>query len=83
MTADLTESQLVLPKDWYKSKVVWFNLIMTLVDTVAMVQTTIDVFSSQYPDPRWVLATFLLTLIHGFGNVVLRIWFTTSPIKSG
>lgn len=62
-------------KKWYESKTVWYNLIMTVIDIAALVQEV-------YTDvPEWVLLG--AAMIHGSGNVVLRIWFTDKPIEMG
>jgi len=56
-------------KKWYQSKTVWFNVIMTVTDAAALMAETV-------PEPYKVG----LLALHGFGNIVLRIWFTDTEV---
>lgn len=60
-------------KEWYESKMVWFNIIMTVVELVAFVGTLPGLPSEVLP---------YLATIQGVGNVVLRVWFTELGIRS-
>jgi len=59
-------------KKWYQSKTIWFNSIMTLVDTAAFLEAVPGL-------PEWLPVVALL--VHGIGNIILRVWFTSEPIK--
>ena len=54
---------------WFRSKTVWFNVIMTALLLVDGLQV-LKLVPVEY-----------LTVITLFGNVVLRVWFTGSPIQ--
>ena len=56
-------------KPWYLSKVIWFNVIMTVLDIVALVETFV---------PQEAVVIF--AIIHGVGNIILRRWFTSTQI---
>lgn len=60
------------------SKTIWFNVVMTLVDIATFVQ---DIVAEVFP-PNWqpVVKT-IVVLIHGIGNIVLRIWFNQTPLS--
>lgn len=60
-------------KQWYASKTIWFNLIMTVVGTAAAVQTVYTQLSDQ--------SIMALVLTQTMGNLILRIWFTDSKIE--
>lgn len=47
-------------KKWYKSKVLWFNLIVLIMGSVDLLSTVITI------------PTEVLTLVAGFGNLLLR-----------
>lgn len=59
-------------KPWYTSKTLWFNVIMTILDVLAVLQG-----SALLENQPEVLAG--LSALHGAGNVALR-FVTTKPI---
>ena len=62
-------------KPWYESKTIWFNLLMTAVEVIAVLQTVVS-------DIELNSQLFMaLATIHGIINVVLRVWFTDQRIK--
>jgi Mg2+/citrate symporter len=58
-------------KQWYHSKTIWFNVIMT-ISGIAVVVTP-------HVPEQW---TALTMSIQGIGNLVLRVWFTSSSISN-
>lgn len=55
-------------KKWYQSKTIWLNLVTFLAG--------IGSFSGVIPvDPRIILT------VAAIANTILRIWFTTEPVK--
>ena len=56
-------------KKWYQSKTLWFNILTTVVLTAQMVG---DLYL------EYATITILLA---GFGNIMLRVWFTTTEIE--
>ena len=58
-------------KYWFESKTLWFNIVMTIVDILALA-TDMQIGGQPLAIP--------LAFAHGAGNVILRIWFTDSPI---
>jgi hypothetical protein len=58
-------------KSIFTSKTVWFNVIMTILGIVTYLQgvSTLEVYAPYF-------ATIL-----AIGNIVLRVWFTVTPIK--
>lgn len=58
-------------KLWYQSKMVWFNLIMTLINILALLQV--------FPGLSPMIVEYLI-LLQGIGNIILRIWFTNTGI---
>jgi len=61
----------VVTKPWYASKTVWLNAVATLVAIYSLLQVT-PVFPTAYLP--------YLGLAVGVLNVVIRIWFTDTPI---
>lgn len=59
-------------KFWYQSKIVWFNILMTIVDLASFISTFQGV-------PEWLVG--VSSIVHGVGNIILRIWFTDTIIK--
>ena len=55
----------------FLSKTVWFNIIMTVIGVVTALQGI----------PTLEQYGVLFALILSVGNVILRVWFTTQPIK--
>lgn len=58
-------------KKWYESKTVWFNVILTLVEVIALAS---DLHIGGEA------ALLYLAFAQGVGNVVLRVWFTNKPV---
>lgn len=56
-------------KKWYKSKVIWWNIITIVLGIV-------EVYNKSYPIPAEVLS-----FVNGIGNMVLR-FLTTKGIGS-
>lgn len=56
---------------FYKSKTVWFNILMTLIGVITAFQgmPTLQAWAPLFAD---ILAV---------GNIILRVWFTTTPIQ--
>jgi hypothetical protein len=57
-------------KEWYQSKIVWLNILTTIVlmaEFVGQVQ------------PELLSATITIS---GLLNIVLRVWFTNTEIRS-
>lgn len=61
-----------MTKLWYTSKTVWINVVATLVALYSLFQVT-PIF------PQTWLPYFGLAV--GILNVILRIWFTDSPVS--
>jgi hypothetical protein len=57
------------PKFFYLSKTVWLNVVLTAIGAVALLT---DAVPAEYK-PYVILAGGIL-------NVVLRVWFTDTPI---
>lgn len=57
---------------WYQSKTIWFNVLITILGVVASLQgiATFDKYAQ------------VLGLITVIGNVILRVWFTSTNISS-
>jgi len=53
---------------WYLSRTVWFNVITTIIG-IASLGNMLPIDSK------------ILVAIIGIGNVILRVWFTDSPIE--
>lgn len=60
-------------KDIIYSKTFWFNLVMTVLNSASFVIT----MAGQLPESVVLGAV----MIQGFGNIVLRVWFTDRAIK--
>jgi hypothetical protein len=57
-------------KSWFHSKTVWINLLTMVGALVALPEV------SSYVSPQ------VLLLVSGAANIVLRIWFTTTPVSA-
>lgn len=55
---------------WFESKTVWFNGVLTLIGTATLLQGTFPHYAP------------LFVLIGGIGNLILRIWFTSTSIAA-
>ena len=65
-------------KSVYKSKMVWFNVVMLIVLAVPVILTAVKQI-----EPAWaVLADAIASLITGIGNIILRVYFTDTPIDT-
>lgn len=60
-------------KNWWESKTVWFNIVMTVINGAGFVIS----MAGQLPEQLIVYAL----MVQGFGNIVLRTWFTDTRIK--
>ena len=60
------------PIPWYKSKLTWLGVIMTLLGVLPLVQSLLA---------QTVIAPAdFVALFGGILTVVLRVWFTDAPI---
>jgi len=59
-------------KKWMHSKTIWFNLVMTFINSAGFVLS----MASQLPEAIVMYAV----MIQGFGNIVLRTWFTDTKL---
>lgn len=59
---------------WYTSKTVWFNAITSIVAILTLVPQVSGVLPDEFH--KYIL------LAVGALNVVLRIWFTDSPVTT-
>lgn len=66
-------------KQWYESKTVWFNIIAAILGVLPVIGAYIKVIS---PDAATITDATIVFLA-GIGNVILRIYFTDTPIQSG
>jgi len=65
-------------KPIYKSKMVWFNVIMLIVLSIPVILAAVKSI-----EPGWaVLADAVGSLIVGIGNIILRIYFTDEPLNT-
>jgi nicotinamide riboside transporter PnuC len=60
-------------RNFLLSKTVWFNAITTIIGIAAYLQT--QTFFEKYVP--------ILLLVVGVGNIILRIWFTQTPLMIG
>lgn len=60
------------PKPFYFSKTVWLNVITTIIGALTLFPGKVP---TEY-EPYILLAVGIL-------NVVLRVWFTDSPVTAG
>jgi len=65
-------------KDWYNSKVLWFNVVMTVVMAVPIIAAAYKALSPE----QAVLIDAVGGLVAGLGNIFLRVWFTEVPIDT-
>jgi len=59
-------------KPWYKSKIVWLNVVLTLSGALVLIA---DLLAKQAVTPAEIAL-----LGSGILNVMLRVWFTDTPI---
>jgi hypothetical protein len=65
-------------KPVYKSKVVWLNVLALIVGIAPIIAEQL-----KFIEPGWALMVdSILSLIVGIANVVLRVWFTDTPIDT-
>jgi len=61
-----------MPKEWYKSKVFWFNVLALVV----MLASAFG-FAEFQPDARWVeVGSVIITVV----NLLLRLFVTKQPL---
>jgi asparagine N-glycosylation enzyme membrane subunit Stt3 len=65
-------------KQWYESKTVIFNIVMTIVMAVPVIAAA---YKAVTPEAA-VLIDSIAGLITGLGNIMLRVWFTDTPIDT-
>lgn len=65
-------------KPWQQSKTIWFNVIMTLLLIAPIVGAFVKILE---PD-QVALIDGILAVLAGVGNVILRVWFTDTPIQT-
>lgn len=65
-------------KQWYQSKTLWFNAIMTVVMAAPVIAAAIEALSPE----QAVLIDAIAGLVTGLGNIFIRVWFTEGPIDS-
>lgn len=64
-----------MEKNWYKSKTVYMNVILSLMGIATLIVDTLEQGNNQIIGVSgWVL------LFYGVLGVILRIWFTDTPI---
>ena len=59
-------------KNWYQSKLVWMNVILTLIGALTLVSEYLDAGAYSYSG--------VVMLVVGILGVILRIWFTDASI---
>ncbi len=59
-------------KNWYQSKTVWFNVVMTIIDILALA-ADLKIGGSA--------AVVYLGFAQGIGNIILRVWFTDTGVR--
>lgn len=65
-------------KQWYESKTLWFNVVMTIVMAAPVIAASASALTPQ----QVVLIDSIAGLVTGLGNVFLRVWFTDMPIET-
>jgi len=63
-----------MSKNWWESKIVILNALMTVIGGLTLVADTLT------NTPQLTIPGVLM-LVAGIGNVIIRIWFTDSSIK--
>jgi len=65
-------------KPVYKSKIVWLNILALIVGIAPIIAENLKLI-----EPGWALMIdSILSLIVGIANVVLRVYFTDTPIDT-
>lgn len=59
-------------KPWYQSKTIWFNIVMTFLDIIAVFETSPLVTAEMKAS---------IVLAHSIGNVILRVWFSDTTLR--
>jgi hypothetical protein len=69
-------------KAWYLSKTIWFNVVMTVIGAAALFQAvfTSPAAAGIVTQHTSLVTAFVSLLVQGIGNLILRIWFTTTAI---
>jgi hypothetical protein len=62
-------------KPWWHSKTVWLNVVLTLIGLATFLAVPKN-------DPTLSVAS-IAAAVAGALNVVLRVWFTDTPISAG
>ena len=67
----------MIEKDWYRSKIVLFNVLMLVLGVAPVIAESTKVIAPGYA----AVIDAVLALVTGVGNVVLRVWYTDTAIK--
>ncbi len=59
----------VIGKKWWQSKIVWFNVVSTAIAVLGVLAGMVTTEKAA-----------VFTALQSIGNVILRVWFTDSPI---
>ena len=62
------------PKPWYTSKTVWFNVIMTIILVAEIIPQILPFIPEE--------ARYISVGVFAVGNIILRVWFTDTPIQT-
>jgi hypothetical protein len=65
-------------KVWYKSKTLWFNVIVMLLGIIPIIGTFVKLVQ---PGAALIIDG-ALAMVAGIGNLILRVWFTDTPIAT-
>lgn len=60
-------------KHWYQSKLVWLGVIQSLIGILGLVATFLDAGD--------FTPASIVVLVSGALTIILRIWFTDTPIE--
>lgn len=59
-----------------ESKTVWFNVVTTLIGILPIIAAAVKAITPETA----ILIDAVVTMVVGVGNVILRVWFTNTPI---
>lgn len=62
------------PKSWPKSKTIWFNVLMMLMEILAMTDSFPTFIPPSFAAP--------IAIAQGIGNIVLRRFFSVAALKA-
>lgn len=75
MTQPVDPSSDLFPKDWYKSKTFWWNVLLALYAIGTLISAQAQPLGLPPQTPLWLM------IAGGIVNVILRIFFTSAPIN--